>query len=267
MLDFAIIGGTGVYDPQIIESPERVEVRTPYGPTALLVGGYRGRRVGFMNRHGAGHAVPPHRVNYRANIWALRHLGAQRVLATAAVGSANPAMEPGQCVVVSDFIDWTRGRTYTFFEGGADGVVHTDVTEPYCREMRRALVDAARALGIPHHDGGVYVCTEGPRFETPAEIRAIRALGGDLVGMTNVPEVVLARELGLCYGLVALVTNKAAGMSGQPLTHEEVLEVMARNAEHVRRLAMAVIESVPAERGCGCKPAGPMPQMKGDGGA
>lgn len=257
-MDLAVIGGTGIYDPGILAQVEQRAVETPYGTAAVQVGRYGERTVAFMNRHGPGHAVPPHRVNYRANLWALRQLGAQRVLATAAVGSLNPAMRPGDCVIVSDFIDWTRGRAATFFEGGADGVVHVDVTEPYCREMRAMLLEAAQRLGLEHHDGGVYVCTEGPRFETPAEVRALRLLGGDVVGMTNVPEAVLARELGLCYGLTALVTNLAAGLAGRALSHLEVIDVMARNAARVRELVRAVLDRLSPERGCSCRPAAPL---------
>jgi len=248
----AIVGGTGVYDPGVLDHWEERVVRTPYGEARVALGEYRGIRVGFLARHGPGHRVPPHRVNYRANIWALRELGLARVLATAAVGSLNPDMKPGDFVLVDQFIDFTRRRESTFFEGGEAGVVHVDFTEPYCPELRAVLARAARELAIEAHQGGVYVCTEGPRFETPAEIRAFRLLGGDLVGMTNVPEVVLAREANLCYALVAAVTNFAAGISATPLTHQEVLEVMAANAARLRSLLWRAVEMIPPERQCRC---------------
>ncbi|MCG0237835.1 MAG: S-methyl-5'-thioadenosine phosphorylase [Firmicutes bacterium] len=253
MVRYAIIGGTGVYDPRILTDLRRERVETPWGAIEVQIGTYKGREVAFLPRHGADHSVPPHRINYRANIWGLKKLGVERVLATTAVGSLNLEMKPGDFVFIDQFMDFTKGgRPLTFFEGGPDGVVHTDVTEPYCPELRKTLIQAAEELGLRHHTRGTYVCTEGPRFETAAEIRAFRTLGGDLVGMTNVPEAVLAREAGLCYAVISMVTNYAAGISPQPLTHEEVLEVMAANAEKLKSLAMRCLEQIPETRGCSC---------------
>ncbi len=209
-----------------------------------------------MYRHGAAHSVPPHRVNYRANIWALWWLGVQRVLATAACGSLNPEMEPGHLVAIDQFIDFTHARPSTFFEGGEAGVVHTDVTDPYCPEIRETLVSAAKARGVRLHESGCYVCTEGPRFETRAEIRAFRVLGGDVVGMTNVPEVVLAREAGICYGLIGIVTNFGAGISTRPLTHEEVLDAMTGAAPRLSAVIEGAVSYLAArareKRSCAC---------------
>lgn len=247
-----IIGGTGVYDPRILTEIREEEVQTPYGGVRLRVGISAGEAVAFLPRHGAKHSTPPHLINYRANIWALALLGVERVLATTAVGSLNKAMAPGHFVIIDQFIDFTRGRPSTFFDGGEQGVVHTDFTEPYCPECRRVLLASAAELGITAHDGGCYVCTEGPRFETPAEIRMFKTLGGDLVGMTNVPEAVLAREAGLCYATVSMVTNYGAGISPTALTHEEVLEVMAENGENLKKLIMAALSAIPRERGCTC---------------
>ena len=251
----AVIGGTGVYDPGILDGSEIVTVETPYGAATVSLGTFHGRRVAFMARHGEGHSVPPHRVNYRANMAALNKLGVERVLATAAVGSLNPVMAPGHLVAVDQFIDLTKSRPQTFFEGGQAGVVHTDMTQPYCPELRDLLRSAAGRLGLVLHHGGTYVCTEGPRFETPAEIKMIRMVGGDLVGMTGVPEVVLARELGMCYAAVAMVTNFAAGISPTRLSHQEVLEVMGENAAKIRRLLMEVIDGVDGTGGCPCRGA------------
>ncbi|MFO7171821.1 MAG: S-methyl-5'-thioadenosine phosphorylase [Bacillota bacterium] len=253
MVRYAIIGGTGVYDPRILTDLRRERVETPWGAIEVQIGTYKGREVAFLPRHGADHSVPPHRINYRANIWGLKKLGVERVLATTAVGSLNLGMKPGDFVFIDQFLDFTKGgRPLTFFEGGPDGVVHTDVTEPYCPELRKTLIEAAESLGLRHHTQGTYVCTEGPRFETAAEIRAFRTLGGDLVGMTNVPEAVLAREAGLCYAVISMVTNYAAGISPRALTHEEVLEVMAANAEKLKSLAMLCLERIPETRGCDC---------------
>ncbi len=248
----AIIGGTGVYDPEILKDVRQETIDTRYGAVTLQVGSYAGREVAFLPRHGAKHSVPPHRINYRANIWALKSFGVERIIATSAVGSMNLDMKPGDFVLLDQFIDFTTGRETTFFDGDEQGVVHTDFTEPYCPEVRQSLGEAARELGITLHRRGCYVCTEGPRFETPAEIKAFRLLGGDLVGMTNVPEVTLAREAGICYATVALVTNFAAGISPEPLTHEEVVEVMQQNMENIRELIMRALEILPAERNCRC---------------
>jgi len=252
----AIIGGSGVYDPGILANIDEKKIDTPYGTAVLKVGTYQNEEVGFMPRHGEKHSLPPHQVNYRANIWALKMLKVERVLATAAVGSLNPEFKPGEFVIVNDFLDFTKTRTYTFFEGGEMGVVHTDFTTPYCPELRQVLVETAAGLGMKAHDGGVYACTEGPRFETPAEIRMISQLGGELVGMTNVPEVILAHEVGLCYSLIAMVTNMAAGIATTPLSHEEVLEVMSRNGRNLRELVMQAIPRIPPERHCSCSFAG-----------
>jgi 5'-methylthioadenosine phosphorylase len=255
----AIIGGTGVYDPRILSEIREESVQTPYGEVRLRVGIYAGEEVAFLPRHGATHSVPPHLINYRANIYALKVLGVERVLATTAVGSVNTTMKPGDFVLTDQFLDFTKGRPATFFDGGEQGVVHTDFTEPYCPECRKVLIEAADRVGIAIHRTGCYVCTEGPRFETPAEIRMFATLGGDLVGMTNLPEVVLAREAGLCYATISMVTNFGAGISPTALTHEEVLEVMAANAEKLKRLVMEALQAIPKERGCTCgKSAGAM---------
>ncbi len=249
----AIIGGSGVYDPGILSDIREIKMDTPYYSSAVLkVGTYQGEEIAFMARHGEKHALPPHRVNYHANIWALKMLGVERVLATAAVGSTNPMMRPGDFVIVDDFLDFTKTRSYTFFEGEEDGVVHTDFTTPYCPQLRQLLLETAARLGVTAHDGGVYACTEGPRFETPAEIRMIRQLGGDLVGMTNVPEVVLAHEAGLCYSLIAMVTNMAAGIAATSLSHAEVLAIMDQNGKNLRDLIMGSIPAIPRERNCRC---------------
>jgi 5'-methylthioadenosine phosphorylase len=250
----AIIGGTGVYDPGALEAAGEERVDTPWGEVHLQ----RGRRAGadlfFLARHGADHSVPPHRVNYRANIWALRELGVERILATAAVGSLNREMEPGAFVAVDQFIDQTRGRPGTFFD---DRVVHTDLSEPYCTQMRQALAGAAQEMGIHLLSTGCYICTEGPRFETPAEIRAYRRWGADLVGMTGVPEVVLAREAGICYATVAQVTNYAAGVSPRPLSHQEVVEFMAHSALTMRQLFLAAVDRLAGQpRDCCCAALG-----------
>jgi 5'-methylthioadenosine phosphorylase len=248
----AVIGGSGVDIAALLGGVERRGVDTPFGDVDVETGSFQGHEIGFLRRHGPGHSVPPHRINYRAIIWALGELGVERVLTTAAVGSLREEMGPGHFVIVDQFLDFTKRRVSTFHDGGPEGVVHVDVTDPFCPELRELLVSHGTSLDIPVHDGGVYVCAEGPRYETAAEIRAFAMLGGDLVGMTVVPEVVLARELGLCYANIASVTNVAAGMSDEPLSHEEVLKAQAGSTKRLERLLAAVLADIPEERTCPC---------------
>jgi len=252
MPKLAIIGGTGVYQPGILDDVREEVVTTKYGRAKVAVGFYEGLEVAFMARHGAGHSLPPHLVNYRANIAALRELGVERVVATAAVGSLNLDMKPGDFVLVDQFLDFTKGRPATFYDGGEAGVVHCDMTVPYCPALREVLARVADSRGWKIHQGGVYVCAEGPRFETAAEIRMFKQLGGDVVGMTSVPECVLAREAGMCYATVAMVTNYAAGISPAKLTHTEVLEIMATNVQNMRTILMGTLGLLAGPRECGC---------------
>lgn len=249
----AIIGGTGVYQADMLDHVREVELDTRYGTVNLLVGTCKGREVVFMTRHGKGHTVPPHLINYRANIQALRELGVKKVIATAAVGSLNENMPPQDFVLIDQFLDFTKKRKNTFFEGQFEGVAHVDVTAPYCPGIRNFLYTKAQELGLNIHQGGCYVCAEGPRYETAAEIKMFKQLGGDVVGMTSVPEVVLAREAGMCYATLCMVTNFAAGISPYALTHEEVLDVMQRMNEDISRLIMAALVEMPLEKDCGCK--------------
>jgi 5'-methylthioadenosine phosphorylase len=251
--EIAIIGGSGIYEIPGVENPKRFPVKTPYGKVPkVLIGELGGRRVAFIPRHGAKHTFPPHRINYRANIWALKELGVKRVLATTASGTLSLRFKPGELVLLTQFLDFTKTRPLTFYEGGRSGVVHVDMTEPYCPELRGALSRTARKLGVKLHPRATYACMEGPRFETPAEIRALRKLGADLVGMTNIPECVLARELGICYAAVGIITNYAAGLSRSPLSHAQVLELMKRNIGRTQRLLLRSIPGIPRERRCGC---------------
>ncbi|MEM2875046.1 MAG: S-methyl-5'-thioadenosine phosphorylase [Candidatus Hadarchaeales archaeon] len=249
----AIIGGSGLYSLESLEGARRVSVGTPYGIVKdVLVGGISGKKVAFLPRHGRGHTVPPHLVNYRGNIWALRRLGVERVLAATSCGSMNPRIKPGDLAILSQFIDFTRCRPSTFHEGGRSGVAHVDMTEPYCPDLRGRLLQAARKLHLRAHGDVVYACTEGPRFETPAEIRAMRMLGADVVGMTNVPECVLAREAEMCYAAVGIVTNFAAGISERKLTYDEVVEVVRKSADIIQRIFGEVIQELTGERSCVC---------------
>jgi 5'-methylthioadenosine phosphorylase len=251
----AIIGGTGIYDPGMLDQAVPLTIETPYGTVTCQTGMHTGKSVVFIPRHGRHHSIPPHLINYRANIWALKKLGVRKILATTAVGSLNPAMKPGDFVLPNQFIDFTKIRVSTFYDGGERGVVHVDMSSPYCNELRQELALWARSLNLTVHDLGCYICTEGPRFETAAEIRAYERLGGDVVGMTGVPEAVLAREAEMCYVTVSMVTNFAAGISPEPLTHKEVLDTMKQNAANIRSLLNRAIEKSPTDDDCICRHA------------
>lgn len=253
MPEIAIIGGTGVYDPGLLNDAREFTQSNEYGDVTITVGWYKGVEVAFIPRHGAGHSVPPHLINYRANIQALYDLGVRTVIGTAAVGSLCQDYQPGDFVLAEQFLDFTKNRTNTFYEGGSKGVVHCDMTIPYCPEIRRALLQSGQQKGVRIHDGGVYVCTEGPRFETAAEIKMFAIMGGSLVGMTSVPEVCLARERGMCYANLSIVSNFAAGISPGILTHKEVLEIMRDSLGHVRGIILDSIENLTAERNCDCR--------------
>lgn len=255
MTKIGIMGGTGVYDPAILTNVKDQLVKTKYGDIPVKTGDYMGTPVVFAARHGVNHAVPPHQVNYRGNIMAMKQLGVERIIATGAVGSLNLEMRPGEFIMVDQFIDFTKNRVQTFYDSGEKGIVHIDMTEPYCPEFRKIILSAAKEAGIPIKNKGTYVCSEGPRFETPAEIKMFSALGGDLVGMTSVPEVVLAREAEICYATIAMVTNFAAGISPTPLTHAEVMEAMEKNRENLKALVMKTIEIVSVARNCECRHA------------
>jgi len=255
MIEIGIIGGTGIYDPRILENVREAETLTPYGNVSYKVGDYAGKSIAFIPRHGTAHSIAPHLINYQANIWAMKKIGVKNILATAAVGSLDLAMNLGDFVVVDQFIDFTKTRINTFYEGGNGGVVHVDFTTPYCISMGKTLLQAGQSIGIPIHSSGTYVCTEGPRFETPAEISMFAKLGGHLVGMTNVPEVVLAREAEICYSAIAMVTNFAAGISPNPLTYGEVIEIMNQNTENLKKLLMKTIALIDSSADCSCKHA------------
>lgn len=219
-MSVAVIAGTGLQG--LLEGRNLETVATAYGDV-LVCRQQAGRRTVFvLPRHGPGHRVPPHRINYRANVSALQQLGCRAVVATNAVGSLRPELGVGSLVLPDQFIDMTRQRALTFFDGEDGRVVHTDVTAPYCPNLCRAVRQGLAVHGLTSHDGATYLCTEGPRFETPAEIRMFVRWGADLVGMTGVPEVVLAREAGLCYASVCVVTNLAAGLAAGPLDENDI---------------------------------------------
>lgn len=250
----AVIGGTGVYDPGLLENAERISIHTPYGVTSdnLLVGDYCGKRVVFLPRHGANHQYSPTTVPYRANIWALKQMGVQRIIAPCAVGSLRDDYAPGQIVFPTDFADFTKKRNYTFYE--AENVVHIAMDKPFCQELRKIAVEAATAEGIDFHAEGTTITIEGPRYSTKAESNFYRkAVGADIIGMTLVPECQLAREMEICYLSIAAVTDYDA-WHDEPVTAAKVLTTMEKNLKIVSKLLGAILPKIPETRGdaCGC---------------
>lgn len=245
-----LITGSGLYD--IAELEDRVVERrdTPYGAVQLTTGRWRGRPVAFLPRHGADHSIPPHAINYRANVWALAKAGVTAILATAVSGGISPAMTPGRLVLISDHLDLTSGRAGTFFDGVSDAgfehgrgpVTHTDMTGAYDPALRELIRRAAGLEAIELVEGAVYCATNGPRFETPAEIVMMGRMGADLVGMTGCPEVALAREAGVPYASVGVVSNRAAGLGAGDVSVAEILEVIEGCADPLYRLLGRTIE-------------------------
>lgn len=234
MSALGVIAGTGFYSMDALEDAHQADIDTPFGYARAVVGTLHGRETVFLSRHGSDHSVPPHMVNYRANIAALLQLGVTEVLAVNVVGGIG--LDAGALAVVDDFIDFTKVRPVTFFDGTTpEGVVHVDMTAPYDPRLRTVLLESASTVGAAAVDGGVYGAFEGPRFETRAEIRMAQAMGVTVVGMTGVPEVVLAKERELPYASICLVANPAAGLGGE-ITIEEINAVVADGAVTVARV-------------------------------
>lgn len=243
MTVFAIIGGTGLTQLEGLTISAALNVDTPYGPPSapLLRGDFAGREVLFVARHGHPHRIPPHQVNYRANLWALKHIGAEAILAINAVGGIHPAMGTGHLCVPDQVIDYTYGREHTYFAGELDHVTHIDFSYPYDERLRGLLNDALTAEGYAFSATGVYGCTQGPRLETVAEIARMERDGCDIVGMTGMPEAVLARELELPYASLALVVNPAAGKSTGEITMAEIERALGDGMDKVKAVLSRVL--------------------------
>lgn len=241
----AIIGGTGLTSLETLEIVRREMVSTPYGePSGPITHGVlAGHPVVFLARHGYGHTIPPHQINYRANLWALKHIGVESILAIAAVGGISARMGPGVLCVPDQIIDYTWGRQHTCFEG-ENPVTHIDFTWPYDETLRAALIDGGRRAGIALIEAGTYAATQGPRLETAAEIRKLERDGCDIVGMTGMPEAALARELGLRYACCAVVANRGAGKGDGEITMEQIDQTLKAGMAQVRQLLRVVIPSV-----------------------
>lgn len=248
--DIAVIGGSGFYS--LLDAAQLVDIATPYGEPSdpIALGTVDDRQVAFLARHGTDHRHPPHRINYRANLWALRSLGVRQVLAPCAVGSLRPELGPGSIVIPDQLVDRTTSRVQTYFD---DGAVHAPFADPYCPVGRTTVVKAAAGAGLAAQDGGVMVVIEGPRFSTRAESQWYASTGWSVVNMTGHPEAVLARELALCYTPIALVTDYDAGVqAGDGVSQDEVFRIFGENVETLKHLVLQAITQLDLERPCSC---------------
>ena len=265
--DIGIFGGSGFY--QVADGASDAQelwVETPYGAPSdrITLVTIEGRRVAFLPRHGRDHRYPPHRINYRANLWAMHALGVRRVIGPCAAGSLQPDLPPGTFVLCDQFVNRTWGREDTYFDGPV--TTHISAADPYCPELRQVAETTCRRLGLPYRPSGTVVVVQGPRFSTRAESREFRERGWHVINMTQYPEVILARELGLCYLNISLVTDFDAGLEGdprvKPVTHQEVLQVFQQNLQRLRQLLRELIPAIPLQPACACAQA--VGQARGD---
>ena len=255
-VEVGIFGGSGFYS--FLDDVREVQVDTPYGePSApISVGTIEGRAVAFLPRHGIKHQFPPHKINYRANVWALKELGVTRVIGPCAAGSLKEGVKPGDFVVCDQLVDHTMGRREdTFYEGPV--TTHISFADPYCPELRALAISTAKAAGITVHERGTVVAVPGPRFSTRAESKWFQDAGWEVINMTQYPEAYLARELEMCYANVSLITDYDVGVAGETeaVSHEEVLRVFTANNDKLRDLLFGVVPKIPSERSCPCSTA------------
>ena len=253
MSKIGVIGGSGLYDIKGFTLKGKKTVTTPFGKPSeqYLIGSIDKTEIVFLPRHGKHHNIPPHMINYRANIWGFKKLGVEKIISVCAVGGIKKSLKPGDIVISDQIIDMTKSRKSTYYDG-KDGVIHVDFTEPYCPELRRTLLKAGKKSNIPLKNGGTYVAVEGPRLETASEIKSFSILGGDIVGMTGMPEASLARELEICYSCIAVVANYAAGIKKKKLTVTEVMDTMQDSTERIKRLMKATFSLISKPGKCQC---------------
>lgn len=253
-VEIGIFGGTGIYDSGILESTKEVTIDTPFGKPSdsITVGIFKGRKIAFLPRHGKKHAIPPHMINYKANIWAFKELGITRIIAPSAVGSLKEEIEPGHFALPTQFLDFTKSRNGSFSENGR--VIHISVADPFCPELHSSILKVTKEQNINIHKNCTYVCIEGPRFSTKAESKFYRTTGADIIGMTLVPECQLAREAQMCYASISTVTDYDV-WAEKPVTAKEVLETLSKNVERTKRVLTELINQIPKTRNCSCAKA------------
>jgi 5'-methylthioadenosine phosphorylase len=253
--EIGIFGGTGIYDSDLLTESKEITVDTPFGKTSdsITLGIFKGKKVAFMPRHGRKHSIPPHLINFRANIWAFKEMGITRIIAPSAVGSLKQDLKPGDFVLPSQFIDFTKSRKYSFFEG--EKVVHISVADPFCPELQNAVSKVSDKINLKIHKNCTYVCIEGPRFSTRAESKFYKeVIGADIIGMTLVPECQLAREAQMCYVSISTVTDYDV-WADKPVTAKEVLETLSKNVETTRKILSLLPDLIPQQRNCSCEKA------------
>ena len=235
--EIGIFGGTGIYDSGLLKESKEITIDTPYGKTSdsITIGEFNGRKVAFMPRHGKKHTIPPHLINYRANIWAFKELGVKRIIAPSAVGSLKDELEPGHFALPSQFIDFTKSRKGSFSEEGR--VIHISVADPFCPELQNIVANVINDQDVVMHKDCTYVCIEGPRFSTKAESKFFRTTGADIIGMTLVPECQLAREAQICYMSISTVTDYDV-WAEKPVTAKEVMELYQKMLKQQRRYSL-----------------------------
>ena len=253
-VEIGIFGGTGIYDSGLLKNAQEIEIETPYGkPSDLItVGIFNGRKIAFLPRHGKKHSIPPHLINFRANIWAFKELGVKRIIAPSAVGSLREELEPGNFVLPTQFLDFTKSRKGSFSDN--EKVIHISVADPFCPELHTSILEVAKNQNLHIHKDRTYVCIEGPRFSTKAESKFFRTTGADIIGMTLVPECQLAREAQMCYASISTVTDYDV-WAEKPVTAKEVLETLSSNVEKTKMLLTNLIENIPKVRSCSCRKA------------
>jgi len=250
-VEIGIFGGTGIYDSGILEDAKEISLDTPYGKPSdsITVGIFKGRKIAFLPRHGKKHAIPPHLINYKANIWAFKELGITRIIAPSAVGSLKEEIEPGHFALPTQFIDFTKSRDGTFSENGR--VIHISVADPFCPELQSSILKVVKEQNFHIHKDCIYVCIEGPRFSTKAESKFYRTTGAGIIGMTLVPECQLAREAQMCYASISTVTDYDV-WAEKPVTAKEVLETLSKNVERTKKVLTDLISQIPKTRSCSC---------------
>jgi len=253
-IEIGIFGGTGIYDSGLLTNAEEIVVDTPYGKPSdsITVGLFKGRKIAFLPRHGKKHTIPPHMINYRANIWAFKELGIARIIAPSAVGSLKEQVEPGHFALPTQFLDFTKSRQGSFSDNGK--VIHISVAEPFCPELQKVITDEMKEQEIKIHKDCTYVCIEGPRFSTKAESKFYRTTGAEIIGMTLVPECQLAREAQMCYASISTVTDYDV-WAEKAVTAKEVLDTLSKNVSTTKKILTELIEKIPKIRNCSCAKA------------
>jgi len=252
--EIGIFGGTGLYDSGLLEDSKEITIKTPYGnpSDSITIGIFKGRKIAFLPRHGKKHSIPPHKINFRANIWAFKELGIKRIIAPSAVGSLKEEFQPGHFAIPNQFLDFTKSRINSFSD--IDNVIHISVADPFCPELQKTIIKVSKNQDMEVHQECTYVCIEGPRFSTKAESKFFRTTGAEIIGMTLVPECQLAREAQMCYASISTITDYDI-WANTPVTAKEVMETLSKNVKNTKKLLTLLIDSIPKSRECDCEKA------------